>query len=670
MNRFFYIRLAAHNIRKNAGTYIPYILTCAATIMMFYVTKSLSENPGLKGVYGGAEVAMILNFGVYVIGLFALIFLFYTNSFLMKRRKKEFGLFNILGLEKKHLIRIQFLEALYVTLLSVFLGVLLGIALDKAMFLLIIRLLGVPVTLGFFVSGKVIGVTAVFFCVVFALIFLKSVPMLQFSNPIELLRGGNVGEKEPKTRWFLALLGMVLLGAGYYMSLTVGNPVKAISVTFVAIILVIIATYLLFAAGSIALLKLLKKNQKFYYKARHFISISGMLYRMKQNAVGLANICILSTMVLVMISTTGAMMVGIEDNIRSRYPKDLGVYLRGVDREQVEDLLAEIRRLAEQEQFSVKDEIMNYYLSFSAIQNGNVYDADMLKEMEENEKANLLRIMEDMREVYIVALSDYNRETGEDAQLQADEVLIYYNRQEFNNETIVFFGGEYRVARVLREFPENGMAAMNVFSSHSIVVADETFEMIREKIEADQGSMMYSSKLCYYGFDTEEDRETQKAFSNKLLNMLGGKVPGCQTEIRDETRSGYVALYGGLFFLGVFLGTLFVMAMVLIIYYKQISEGYEDRERFVIMQKVGLSRGEVKAAIRSQVLTVFFLPLLAAGIHVAAAFPLLKALLAILNMVNVQLYAIFTVASFLTFAVFYMLVYGATARTYYRIVSR
>ena len=269
MNKFFYVRLAAQNIRKNAGTYIPYICTCVLTIMMFYVIKSLSVNPGLRGAFGGAFLGWLLSLGVYIIGLFSLIFLFYTNSFLMKRRKKEFGLFNILGLEKKHLIRLLFLETLYVGLFSVILGILLGIVLDKAMFLLITKLLGVPVTLGFFVSGKVIGVTAGVFCGIFVLIFLKSVPMLQFSNPIELLRGGNMGEREPKVKWFLALLGAGLLAAGYYMSLTVENPVAAVPIIFVAVVLVIIATYLLFTAGSIALLKLLKKNRKFYYKARH-----------------------------------------------------------------------------------------------------------------------------------------------------------------------------------------------------------------------------------------------------------------------------------------------------------------------------------------------------------------------------------------------------------------
>lgn len=665
MNKLFYIRLAGQNIRKNAGTYIPYICTCVITIMMFYVIKSLSVNPGLGAVYGGAAIVAILYLGVYVIGLFSLIFLFYTNSFLVKRRKKEFGLFNILGLEKKHLIRLLFLENLYVALFSVFTGILLGILLDKAMFLLITKLLGVPVTLGFFVSGKVIAATAAFFCGIFVLIFLKSVPMLQFSNPIELLRGGNVGEREPRTKWLLALLGAVLLAAGYYMSLTVENPVAAIPVIFVAVILVILATYLLFTAGSIALLKLLKKNRKFYYKANHFISISGMIYRMKQNAAGLANICILSTMVLVMVSTTGSMMVGIEDSIRERYPRDFGIYVYGTDREQLEDLQREVRRFAEQEQLSMENDMSNYYLCVTTLQRGNVYYSDktVLKE------ADALQSVEEMREVYLVALSDYNRQMGKEEELQADEVLVYYNRQRMDNKTLEFMDTEYKIVRVLKEFPENGVSAMNVVSTHSIVVADEVFEQLYRKIEADSDNL-YSSRLCYYGFDTAAGEETQASLRYMLAGRLGELGMDCTIEIRAESRAGFMALYGGLFFLGVFLGTLFVMAMVLIIYYKQISEGYEDRERFAILQNVGMSRGEVKAAIHSQVLTVFFLPLVAAGFHVAAAFPLLKAMLALLNMVNVRLYVLFTVGCFLVFAVLYMLIYGVTAKAYYRIVSR
>ena len=666
MNRFFYTRLAARNIRKNAGMYIPYICTCVLTIMMFYVIKSLSVNPGLEEVYGAAAIVILLNLGVYIIGLFSLIFLFYTNSFLMKRRKKEFGLFNILGLEKKHLIKILFLETLYVTMFSIFMGIFLGVVLDKAMFLLITKILGQPVTLGFFVSGRVMAATAVFFCVIFALIFLKSVPMLQFSNPIELLRGGHVGEREPKVKWLLALLGAGLLAAGYYMSLTVHNPVAAIPIVFVAVVLVIIATYLLFTAGSIALLKLLKKNRKFYYKAKHFISISGMIYRMKQNAVGLANICILSTMVLVMVSTTGSLMVGIEDNLRSRYPREVGIYLSGASQGQLGDLREEVRLLAEQELLTVEDDVSNYYLSVTALQEGNVYETDksVLKETEP------VQTMERMREVYIVALSDYNRQMGKEEELQADEVLVHYNRQGMNHKTLVFMGEEYRIVQVLKEFPENGMAAMNIVSSHSIVVADEVFEQLRRKMEADEEDL-YSSILCYYGFDTEADEKAQNDFQFKLAGRIAEKLGvDCNIEIRGQNRAGFMSIYGGLFFLGVFLGMLFVMAMILIIYYKQISEGHEDRERFAILQNVGMSRGEVKAAIHSQVLTVFFLPLIAAGIHVAAAFPLLKELLALLNMVNVRLYVLFTLGCFLVFAVLYMLIYGLTAKAYYRIVSR
>lgn len=666
MNIFFYMRLAAQNIRKNAGTYIPYICTCVVTIMMFYVIKSLSVNPGLRGAFGGAFLGWLLSFGVYVIGLFALVFLFYTNSFLMKRRKREFGLFNILGLEKKHLIRILFLETLYVAIFSVFLGIFLGIALDKAMFLLITRMLEAPVTLGFFVSGKVMAVTAAFFCGIFALIFLKSVPMLQFSNPIDLLRGSSVGEREPKTKGFLAVLGAGLLAAGYALSLTIENPITAVPIIFVAVILVIAATYLLFTAGSIALLKLLKKNKNYYYKAKHFISVSGMIYRMKQNAVGLANICILSTMVLVMVSTTGSLMAGLEDNLRVRYPRDFNVYLYGADREQLDSLREEVRLLAGQEQLGMENEFGKYNLCVTALQKGNVYytDKTVMKE------ADAISAMSEMREVYLVALSEYNRQMGKEEELQADEVLLYCNRGKNVNTSLVFMGTEYKIVRTLDEFPENGRAAMNMVTSHTVVVSDRVFQELSRKIEADADNLA-SARLCYYGFDTGAGEEAQTAFRGVLAGRISQTLGlECTIEIREQSRTSFMELYGGLFFLGIFLGALFVMAMVLIIYYKQISEGYEDRERFVIMQKVGMSRGEVKAAIHSQVLTVFFLPLLAAGIHVAAAFPLMKMLLALLNMVNVRLYMLFTLSCFLVFAVLYMLIYGMTARTYYKIVSR
>ena len=539
MNRHFFRKLAAGNIRKNASTYLPYIITCVVTTAIYYMVKSLSLNPGLEQMMGADTLAYTMYLGSWITAIFAFIFLFYTNSFLMKRRKKEFGVFNILGMEKRHLARTLAWETLYVTLLSLTLGLVLGIALDKIMFLVIARVVGGDISLGFFVSPRAIVGTVELFAVIFLLIWLHSVRQIHVANPIELLRDSRAGEREPKTRWLMAILGALCVGIGYYIAITTKNPITSIMAFFVAVLLVIAGTYMLFAAGSIALLKMLKKNKKFYYKTNHFTSVSGMIYRMKQNAVGLANICILSTMVLVMISATSSLMLGVEDIIHTRYPYQFTVY---------------------------------------------------------------------------------------------------------SDET-------------------------DPASSQFIVVRDEEIPWLYECQKEALGDIANAPRL-FYGFNVNVDDDRQEALFAKLEERLAQMEFQGTVESSAEARVSFVGLYGGFFFLGIFLGTLFVAATVLIIYYKQISEGYDDRERFVIMQKVGMSHQEVKASIHSQVLTVFFLPLLVAGCHVAAAFPLISKLLAIMNLLNTGLYVACTVGCFLIFAVMYVLIYLLTARTYYRIVSR
>lgn len=661
MNKGFYARLAADNIRKNAKTYVPYIITCIVTVMMFYMVNSLSTNPGLQTMYGGGPAAYILRMGVYVTALFSFIFLFYTNSFLIKRRKKEFGLFNVLGLEKKHLSRLLFLENLYVAAVSLAAGIGFGMVLDKLMFLLVTKAIGIPVTLGFYVSGKVVGVTAILFCGVFLLIYLKSVGMLHLSNPAELLRGENEGEKEPKAKWLLALLGVAALAAGYYIAITVDNPIASLEKFLIAVVLVIIATYLLFTAGSIALLKLLRKNERFYYKPRHFISVSGMIYRMKQNAAGLANICILSTMVLVMISTTGSMMVGLEDIIKTRIPNNFCIFLEESSTEQREILQREVGGLIQREQLPVERIYCYSYFTLVVSQRDNAYAA-------EEDEINIVAQIDNVRVLYVLPVSDYNAAAGENISLADREVLMYYDRGKCTDDSAVLFDTEYRIVRGLKEFPGNGWSTNSIFNCHYMVVSDESFEIIRQSAEQSLG--VHCPVEAYYGFDTDAAEEVQETFCGKLRTMLYELSIPFSLETRLGVRSDFLGLYGGLFFLGVFLGVLFTMATVLIIYYKQISEGYEDRERFAIMQKVGMSHAEVKAAIHSQVLTVFFLPLLTAGIHMAAAFPILKAMLALLNMTNIKLYTIFTVICFLAFAAVYTAVYSLTAKTYYKIVSR
>lgn len=650
-------KLAAGNIRKNAKVYLPYILTCILTIAMYYIMKSLSLNPGMKALWGGGYLAYMMGLGSYIIAFFSLVFLFYTYSFLSRHRKKEFGLFNVLGMEKRHIALMLGWETLYVTLISLSLGIGLGIALDKLVFLLILRMVEAEISLGFFLSGKAIGAAILLFCVIFLLILCNTILQLRMANPVELFQGEKAGEKEPKAKGILALLGLAAVGIGYYFAITTENPVKALLLFFAAVLLVIVGTYLLFTAGSITLLKLLRRNRSFYYRTNHFVSVSGMIYRMKQNAVGLANICILSTMVLVMVSGTVSLMVGLEESLRNRYPADFMIYSRDASTEAFEP----VRELCREWEMPVTKETEYTDFVLTAVQRGNVFEGQETLE---------IMALDSIVNLVFIPLEDYNAIMGENRILGESEVLVYSDRDRISSDSIWILGREYTVAdEIKKSFATIGLMASNVFSTHYIVVSDMEsiyalcmehglgYEEVQNEVER------------YYGFDVEADEEKKQEFYDALLERLSYGFHGV-VETRVGQRQSFLELYGGFFFLGIFLGTLFVMATVLIIYYKQISEGYEDRERFVIMQKVGMSRDEVKASIHSQVLTVFFLPLIVAGIHMAAAFPAVSRMLMMLNMLNTRLYMACAAGVFLVFALMYVIIYSLTAKTYYNIVGK
>ena len=661
MNNRFFPKLAASNIKKNGKAYIPYILSCVMTVAMFYIVKSLSYNPGLKNMVGSSTMMTMMSMCSVMIALFAIIFLFYTNSFLVKRRKKEFGVFNILGMEKSHIAKTMAWENFYVTLISIAGGLVIGIALDKAMFLLIAQVLNEEISLGFFISDKAIISTVVMFCIIFLLILLNSIRQIQTANPIELLTAGNAGEREPKTKWILTILGLLSLGTGYYIALAIKNPITALVYFFFAVILVIIGTYMLFTAGSIALLKILRKNKKYYYKTKHFTSISGMIYRMKQNAVGLANICILSTAVLVMVSSTSSLMLGMQDVIATRYPDDFIVYSNETSEERAYESFDAIRELQEEQNLNVTSEREYRYLVFPAFINGDTFE--VTRDANFSSLGNLNNLI-------FVSLSDYNRVMGTDKTLAEDEILVYSDRLQFNYPTLKIFDREYSVKEKIDEFIGNGLIVAVAANTQFIVLPDgtdidELYALQKEALSDGASEIQY-----YYGFNSDADEETQRAFYRTLLEDYVGHGYEGTIESKADSRSEFVGLYGGFFFIGIFLGVLFIMATVLIIYYKQISEGYDDKQRYEIMQKVGMTHQEIKNSIHSQVLTVFFLPLIVAGIHIAVAFPIINKLLALLNLLNVQLFLTCTVVCYVVFAVMYLLIYLLTARTYYKIVSK
>lgn len=667
MNRMLYPKLAATNIKKNARTYIPYIITCILTVAMYYIMKSLSKNDGLNNILGAGTVTYTLELGSRITAIFAFIFLFYTNSFLTKNRKKEFGLFNVLGMEKKHIAKIIAYESIYVTLISLAGGFIAGILLDKLMYLVITRIIKSEIALGFYISKEAIIYTLILFGILFFIIFLNSLRMIHLSKPIELLKGENAGEKEPKSKWVLAILGLGCLGGGYYISITVENPMAALTLFFVAVILVVVGTYLIFTASSISFLKLLKKNKRYYYKTNHFISVSGMIYRMKQNAVGLANICILSTMVLVMVSSTGSLIIGVQDLIMERYPYEIAIESYDNDA-QINDRLMNIaKETAQKENIEIEKEIKYSSLEFTTVFDG--------KDTFSISSDYNLNMSNDLRILFFITAEDYSDFIGKDVNLKDDEVIIYSNRKDYNKDKDYFklFDKLYKIVDRTDEFVGNGMISANISPSHGIVVKDiSIIQELYEKQKEVYGDSASNIEF-YYGFDTGSNTEKQTDLYTKIkneINSQGKELSSYHIESRESQRDNAYGLYGSLFFLGVFLGLLFLMATVLIIYYKQISEGYEDKKRFEIMQKVGMSEQEVKSSIRSQVLTVFFLPLITAGIHVAAAFPIIRKILLMLNLTNTKLYIICTIISFMVFTLIYGLIYLLTAKIYYRIVKK
>lgn len=666
MSGSFYPKLAATNIRKNARNYVPYILTCIFTVAMYYIMRSLSLNNGIENVFGGGTVAYTLKFGSGVIAIFSVIFLFYTNSFLTKKRKKEFGLFNILGMEKKHIAKIMAYESMYTALLGIGGGIGFGILLDKLMFVAVIRIVKSEIPLGFYVSDKAIVSTLMLFGVLFLLIFLNSLRLIHLAKPIELLQGGSVGEKEPKAKWLFALFGIACLITGYYIAVTVKNPISALSLFFLAVILVIVGTYCLFTAGSIAFLKILKKNKRYYYKTNHFISVSGMMYRMKQNAVGLANICILSTMVLVMISSTSSLMIGVEDIINDRYPYQLEFSAYTSDTDTIEDIVDMVNETSDEEDIAVTKQTVYTSLQFSAVYKGG-------NEFEFPEKQDL-SLLDYVHNLCFITAEDYSNYIGRNVTLNDEEVIFYSNSKPFKEDSVKIFGKEYIIKERTDNYISDEFMDSELIPTFGIVVNDiDAINEIRaeqDKVYGENTSVI----LSHCKINTNGSAEEQKSLYDKVWDKLTEytKVNDISytTTCRENQRENIYGLYGGLFFLGIFMGLLFTIATVLIIYYKQISEGCDDKNRFEIMQKVGMSEQEVKSSIRSQVLMVFFMPLIMAGIHLSFAFPIVKKILIMLQLSNVNLFIACNIGVFLIFALIYISVYLMTSRVYYKIIKR
>ena len=683
MSRGFYPRLAWTGMKQNRRLYLPYLLTCTGVTAMLYILMGLSASMLLPQMSGGRSTALIMSLGSVVIAVFALIFLFYTHSFLIRRRSREFGLYNVLGMGKGNIARILLWETVLTYGATTAAGLALGVALSKLAELGLMNVLRSQVTYTFTVNVASLLVTLALFAAVHILIFLYSLWQLHRVSAVALLRSEAVGEKPPRARWALAVLGVALLGGAYWLAVTIREPLEALTWFFTAVLMVIAGTYLLFITGSVALCRALQKNPHYYYRPRHFVSVSSMAYRMKRNGAGLASICVLATMVLVMLSSTTCMYYGVEDALHQRYARDINVecYFGGEISHMTEENLTALRTAMTDAAASVGSSVENAQDYRAAYVYGELTPEGALRPV----------LVTDGRveatRVTLLSLPDYNALMGTALTLADDEVYVYGNRMDYTAEEFAMGGAAWRVRAKLDSCPVNGAAAADVTASLFVIVPD--FDgAVRCMTEVMAAGAVDVQLRWYAGFDS--DLPDEKQFGDDSYRqgvrdpqnltdavewalydatVVDDIATGWEVESLAANRSDFYGSYGGLFFLGIMLSAVFSLAAVSIIYYKQICEGYEDQSRFDIMQKVGMTKRDIRRSINSQLLTVFFLPMALSGVHLCFAFPFIHKLLLLFNLSNTPLLIGTTVISYAAFALLYTLVYKLTSNAYYHIVS-
>ena len=675
MKRSFYPRLAIDGMRKNRRMYGPYLAMGVLMAAICYILSALSRSDALRTLPGGDNLCMIMALGNVVLLIFSVIFLFYTNSFLIRRRRREFGLYNVLGMSKRNLARILTWETLLTAAIVIAGGLFFGVLLSKLIELAIVKMMGGTATLAFpFDLSALLG-TAGGFAVIYALLWLVSVVRVGRSTAVALLRSEAAGEKPPRANWFLSLLGLILLGAAYYLAVSIKNPLDAITWFFVAVVLVIFATYLLMITTSVLLCRVLQKDKRYYYRANHFVSVSSMAYRMKRNGAGLASICILATMVLVMISSTASLYFGKEDSLRTQYPREVNVQLRLSSLSQMEDHNLDLFRTAAQQ--AVEDcggemqDVMDYrYINTTG------YPMEDGIEMDWREYDHDSLIYSKLRDYFFVTEADYEAQTGEQLDIPEGAVALRtYDCDDAPLELKIRRGGTLRVAESRKGSDQLGLAQNSNIARVVVIVPD--MQAILDVFPASIQDIKDSNSFRWvYGFDTGLGADGQRAVSEAVsehINALdlgeGQGYDWYSLVLRETNRADFYGNYAGMFALGILLSIVFILAAVLIIYYKQLTEGYEDQARFAIMQNVGMTRREIRRSINSQLLTVFYLPLLFAGLHLAFAFPMIRRLLMLFSLYNVGLFAAVTAISFAVFAALYAVVYRQTAGAYYAIVS-
>lgn len=668
MSNFFYSKLAINNVKNNKKMTFPYIVSSIFITIVFYIMASLRNNNTLTS----KATKQMLMYGMYVMAILIIIFLFYTYSFLIKKRIKELGLYAVLGMTKRHIMRVVFLETFIIYLITTIFGILLGIIFDKLAYLFLVKLAGGEVKLGFNISVTAITITAIFFGVVYFLILLSTLFKIYRLNVISLLKEDKVGEKEPKSRWLLALIGAVLIGYGYYTALTIKTPVEALMNFFYAVVAVIIGTYLLFIAISIFVLKILKNNKNYYYKTKNFISVSSMLYRMKKNAVGLASICILSTMSLVTLGSTVSLYYGTEDFVKNNFPRDVQISAYR----------------ANYESANVLEKVTNDYLKETYNSPKNVLNYTFLTAVGIKEKDGIIIESADFNNasvaiLIVISLDEYNKNNNLNEELDNNEILIKSSKGNVDTNTFKIQNIEYKIKKEIDKIENIGASEQNITDTYYVVVKDKKeLQSIANKIintVPEESKEYYSSNILktFYAFDLKNNAKDGvdkliKDVENKLTEVAksdeNSEIFDLQSKINGEKDIKNV--YASLMFIGIFISLVFTVSQVMIMYYKQITEGYDDKDKFTIMQKVGLEKTEIKQSIKSQVLIVFFSPLIVALIHVTVAYPFIEKVLKIFQLSNTIIFLYAMLITALLFSIFYFIIYKLTSVVYYNIISK
>ena len=680
MKTFFYPRLAWDGLRKNRQLSRPYLLTCICMVAVFYILSYLTSPMAIALIVrGGALVRDIMNLGRYVILVFSLIFLYYTYSFLLRRRSHEFGLYNVLGMGKRNLVRIIAWENLITFAIAITCGLFLGILLSKLAELGLVNLLGGTIDFVFRVHAASIWQTFLLYAIIFGLLMLSAVIRTSRANAVSLMKSENAGEKPPKGNWLFAILGVLILGGAYYIAISVSNPVSAILLFFIAVVMVILDTYLLMVTGSVKMCRVLQANKGFYYKAKHFVSVSSMAFRMKRNGAGLASICIIATMILVMLSTTTCMWFGAEDSLKKNYPREINMVVALRDPAKLTDGSPEqattiIKDYLQEKGITPKDIQDQRFISLSGVQDDGFIQCDYTTSGGFAEDYNTLR------EIYLVSPDSIETSDNVPMNLDADEIVLITDGMDYSDDTLTLAMGEKTHSWKVRHYERKdtgGTTSGMGFPTMTVAVSDlATAVKDLQKREDEHGRQIQS--MWKFNFDTglsdEENIDLDNDIDEELRNDIrkiftDDSVTYLYTESRAGGSADFYGTYGSLFFIGILLSIVFVCAAVLIIYYKQISEGYEDAKRFDIMQKVGMTKKEIRSSISSQLLMVFALPLAFAGMHLIFAFPMIRKMLAILSLTDVALFMRTTFISFVVFGIFYAIVYRLTSRVYYRIVS-